>query len=88
MTRNDSKLIFPSPAGKHIDWHNFGNRAWREVLESLPDIEYRNPKQMRHTFITERILAGDSPINVAKYCGNSASTIYKRYLGGDRAYVP
>ena len=88
LPERTNNLIFPSPKGKFLDWHNFSNRAWREVLEGLPEIEYRNPKQMRHTFITERILAGDSPVNVAKYVGNSAATIYRRYLGSDRAYVP
>ena len=81
-------LIFPSPNGKEIDWHNFANRAWRDVLKTLPDIEYRNPKQTRHTFITERVLAGDSPVNIARYCGNSPGTIYRNYLGASRDYRP
>jgi integrase len=88
LPEKSNNLIFPSPKGKFLDWHNFANRVWRKVLNSLPEIEYRNPKQMRHTFITERILAKDSPVNVAKYVGNSTTTIFRRYLGSDRAYVP
>jgi integrase len=88
LPEKTNNLIFPSPKGKFLDWHNFANRAWRKVLEGLPEIEYRHPKQMRHTFITERILAGDSPVNVGKYVGNSTTTIFRRYLGSDRAYVP
>ena len=84
----ESPLIFPSKSGNYLDWHNFANRAWVGVLESLPDIEYRNPKQTRHTFITERILAGDSPVDVARYVGNSPGIIYRRYLGGNRDYKP
>ena len=81
-------LIFPSPEGKILDWHNFANRPWREILNALPGIEYRNPKQTRHTFITERVLAGDSPVNIARYCGNSPTTIYRNYLGASRDYRP
>jgi integrase len=85
---NSNPLIFPSPHGGLIDWHNFANRAWPHVLAELPEIEYRNPKQMRHTFITERILAGDSPADVSRYVGNSPGTIYSHYLGASRGYVP
>lgn len=84
----DGPLIFPSPNGKKIDWHNFANRAWKAVLLSLPEIGYRNPKQMKHTFVTERILAGDSPVNVGRYVGTSPATIYKHYLGASREYSP
>jgi integrase len=85
---NRVSLIFPSPKGKKINWHNFANRAWAGVLGSLPEIEYRNPKQMRHSFITERILAGDSPADVGRYVGNSPGTIYRNYLGFSRDYSP
>ncbi|MHC5719057.1 MAG: tyrosine-type recombinase/integrase, partial [Nostoc sp.] len=44
--------LFPAKKGGFIDWHNFANRAWKSVLDTLPDIEYRNPYQMRHTAIT------------------------------------
>lgn len=81
-------IVFPAPEGGRIDWHNFANRAWRGVLEELPEISYRNPKQMRHTFISLQIGAGVAPADVAKYCGNSAGTIYKNYLGASREFIP
>jgi integrase len=84
----ENSLIFPSPKGTFIDWHNFANRAWPHILGLFPEIEYRNPKQTRHTFITERILAGDSPADVSRYVGNSPGTIYKNYLGFTRDYSP
>jgi integrase len=83
-----SHFIFASPHGLVVDWHNFANRGWRHILAGLPEIEYRNPKQMRHTFLTERVLAGDSPADLARYCGNSPGTIYKHYLGASRDYSP
>ncbi|WLT39530.1 hypothetical protein NON20_08635 [Synechocystis sp. B12] len=81
-------LIFPSPDGEYISWNHFATRAWVGVLAEFPEIEYRNPKQTRHTFITERILAGDSPADVSRYVGNSPGTIYKNYLGASRSYSP
>lgn len=85
---DQTEVIFPSPQKTLIDWHNFANRAWPQVLGQFPEIEYRNPKQTRHTFITERILAGDSPADVSRYVGNSPGTIYKNYLGASRSYSP
>jgi integrase len=81
-------LIFPSPDGEYISWNYFATRAWVGVLAEFPEIEYRNPKQTRHTFITERILAADSPADVSRYVGNSPGTIYKNYLGASRSYSP
>jgi len=75
-------LVFPSPKGKHIDWNNFRNRAWSKVLETLPEIGYRNPYQTRHTFITlcletEKINIG----NLARYVGTSTTMILQTYAG-------
>lgn len=90
LSQLDTKtdLIFPSPENTVIDWRNFAVRAWRSVLSSLPEIEYRNPYQCRHTFITWRLLVGDTAQDIAKYCGNSPTMIYKRYAGITRGYCP
>ncbi|MDZ7957458.1 MAG: site-specific integrase [Aulosira sp. DedQUE10] len=74
-------FIFPAKKGGLIDWHNFANRAWRKVIESLDDIEYRNPYQMRHTCITLLVKAGVDSTMIAKWVGNSPNMIAKRYLG-------
>lgn len=74
-------FVFPAKKGGLIDWHNFANRAWKSVLESLPDIEYRNPYQMRHTAITMMVRSGVDSVKVAKWVGNSPNMIAKRYLG-------
>ncbi|MBC1238093.1 tyrosine recombinase XerC [Nostoc sp. 2RC] len=74
-------FIFPAKKGGNIDWHNFANRAWKSVLGTLPDIEYRNPYQMRHTAITEMVRSGNDSAMVARWVGNSANMIVKRYLG-------
>ncbi|MDZ7990987.1 MAG: tyrosine recombinase XerC [Nostoc sp. EfeVER01] len=74
-------FVFPAKKGGFIDWHNFANRAWKSVLKSLPDIEYRNPYQMRHTAITTMVRSGVDSVVVAKWVGNSPNMIAKRYLG-------
>jgi integrase len=81
-------LVFPSPEGNYIDWHNFSNRAWRKVLESLPGIEYRNPYQTRHTFITLALKTQKVDLkDLANFCGNSPKIILERYAGITRNFV-
>ena len=84
---NKHNLVFPSPEGNYIDWHNFSNRAWKKVLKSLSDIEYRNPYQTRHTFITLAIKANVSYTDIGKHCGNSPKVILDRYAGITRDFV-
>jgi len=73
-------LIFPSPRGNYIDWHNFTNKAWRSVLSTLP-IEYRNPYAERATYITEARKKGVGYGELSKHCGNSPETILHSYEG-------
>ena len=73
--------LFTAKKGGFIDWHNFSNRAWKTVLVSLPDIDYRNPYQMRHTAITEMVKSGNDSVVVARWVGNSPNMISKKYLG-------
>jgi integrase len=76
---NLDALIFPSPKNKFIDWHNFTNRAWKSVLATLPDIEYRNPYQTRHTFCSLCREADIASLQIAKWVGNSAAMIDRVY---------
>ena len=82
-------LVFPSPDGKFIDFHNFRNRAWLTILRGLLTIHYRKPYQTRHTFIT---LALDNSLDakdVARLVGNSPEIIYRHYAGNKRElFVP
>jgi integrase len=81
-------LLFPSPEGKYIDFHNFRNRAWKTVLEGL-DIPYRKPYQTRHTFITLALENGLDAKDVARLVGNSPEVIYRHYAGNKRElFVP
>lgn len=73
-------LVFPSPKGTWIDVHNFRNRAWKAVIDSL-GIEYRKPYQMRHTFISQQKANGVEDSQIARACGTSISMIHKHYAG-------
>jgi integrase len=81
-------LVFPAPKGKgRIDWGNFSNNYWRKSITKLEGVRYRNPYQMRHTFITAMLKAGVSPQDIAKHCGNSASVIFSNYAGISRGFT-
>lgn len=81
-------LLFPSPEGKYINFHNFRNRAWKTILEGL-DITYRKPYQIRHTFITLALENGLDAKDVSRLVGNSLEVIYRHYAGNKRElFVP
>lgn len=80
-------LVFPSPSGKLIDFHNFRNRAWKTILGDLKEIRYRKPYQTRHTFITLALENGLDAKDVAGLVGNSPEIIYKHYAGSKRELV-
>ncbi|BAZ08879.1 phage integrase [Calothrix sp. NIES-4071] len=79
--------MFPSPEGKWINVHNLAQRAWKTVLSTLDEIEYRKLYQTRHTFIT---LALDNKMDVkdvAKLVGNSPEIIYRHYAGQSKEII-
>lgn len=80
LTGNDNdKRVFKTPTGKF--WYNpdqFG-RYWRTYL-SKANIKYRNPYQMRHTFISMMLQFGNSPVIIYPMVGHeNTEMIYKRY---------
>jgi len=60
-------------------------RRWRELKKSVRSkypscpIESVDPYHFRHFYITVRLLAGDSPYDIARLCGNSVTMIEKHY---------
>ncbi len=76
---NPDSLVFPSPKKKFIDWGNFTTRAWKVVLSSLENIDYRNPYQTRHTFCSLCREADISSLQIAKWVGNSPAIIDRVY---------
>ncbi|ACK68615.1 integrase family protein [Gloeothece citriformis PCC 7424] len=83
----NDQLVFPSKNGGYIIWGNFVNRIWKKVLESLTEIEYRNPYQCRHTFITLALQKNVGLTDLARHCGNSPKMILSHYAGITRDFV-
>lgn len=73
-------LVFPAPHGGAIDDHNFRNRAWKPVLNSL-GIPYRKPYTTRHTLVSHALEKGMNPVNVAELTGHNVRTLYQHYAG-------
>lgn len=73
-------LVFLSPSGVAIDSHNFLNRVWKPLLQSV-GLDYRSQYTTRHTFITHCLESGVAVQQVADWVGNSSQTIWKHYAG-------
>ncbi|MBF2029220.1 MAG: tyrosine-type recombinase/integrase [Oscillatoriales cyanobacterium C42_A2020_001] len=76
---DDESLVFPSVKGTYIQWNNFTNRAWKSVLSKLPEIEYCNPYQMRHSFVSHCRSLNVPSIQVAEWIGNSVEMVDRVY---------
>lgn len=72
-------LVFPSRAGKPIDYHNFGCRAWAKVVDPILN-RASTPYSCRDTFITEQIGRGVPIAVIALWCDNSTDMIQRYYL--------
>lgn len=77
--KDQDKRVFKTPTGKI--WYNpdhFG-RYWRTYLTKA-HVKYRNPYQMRHTFISMMLQFGNSPVIIYPMVGHeNTEMIYKRY---------
>lgn len=62
-----------------FDWHNF-KRYWNQALE-LADVRYRNPYQMRHTYVSLMFYEGHSDHDIAAWIGDNVHTMKERYQG-------
>ncbi len=79
--------VFPAINGGWLNTGNFTKRVWPKVLEHC-GIEYRKLYQCRHSFITWCLEAGIDAKDVARWVGNSPTTIYKHYAGKSDIAVP
>jgi integrase len=82
-----NQLVFPNTEGGYMIARNFSKRHWRPVLTKL-GIDYRRPYDTRKTLVSHAIEQGMSPVDVAKYVGNTPKTIYESYLGSVKKIIP
>lgn len=81
ITGNDSDgRVFKTPVNNHV-WikPSAFREYWKEALDKA-GVEYRNPYQMRHTFISYMLSIGNSPMVLYRMIGHSNPTImYSKY---------
>jgi len=77
-------LVFPNREGTHLNYNDFGRRAWKTVTK-LVNLEQKNgmpttPYNCRDTFITLQALQGNSSDTIARWVGNTPEVIRKHYI--------
>jgi len=91
-TKTKKNLVFSSPEGKYIDIHNFSQRYWKPIIETLAKEgkikRYLPAYNLRHTFITTQLRNGGDIASIAKLCGTSSEMIHKHYFSAKSDYVP
>jgi integrase len=76
----DDDLVFTTPTGCPIDDNNFCNRYWKPALEAA-GVPYRRPYNTRHSFISNCLQQGLSPVEIASLTGHQLETLYTHYAG-------
>lgn len=93
MPLRRERLVFPGTSGGILDTHAWSLRGrrigpWVKALEAV-GLDYREPRQMRHTFATLALTDGASIEWIAKQMGHKdiATTLghYRRWLPSDRS---
>lgn len=70
-------IVFPSPQGGWINYHNFQTKVWNKVVDPIK--EGTTPYCCRDTFIRRQIEKGDSIESIARWCDTSVDMIQKCY---------
>jgi integrase len=79
ITGKDNDRVFKSPEGHNWIKLSWFGEYWRAALKRA-GVEYRNPYQMRHTFISHMLLLGNSPMVLYPMVGHTnAQIIYQVY---------
>jgi integrase len=72
--------VFVNKFGDPVNAKKWSEHNWAGPLETL-GLRHRKFYATRHTFITEAIKRGESPLAVAQYCGTSIKMIQDDYCG-------
>lgn len=76
--RLDTPLLFPAPAGGHLDLDNWRLRRWYPALEAAGVVK-RGPYALRHTFATRALEAGVTLFQLARVMGTSLEMVDRHY---------
>jgi len=81
--RDESDYVFTMRGGTPMCAKNFTNRIWNPALKQLA-IARRRPYEMRHTFASLMLGAGEDPSYVAKLMGHGSTemlfTTYAKFI--------
>jgi integrase len=85
----DDQLILPARNGGHWSrslYDNWRNRVWKPVMGGLASgdppqtwLADARPYDCRGSFVSLRLRAGDSPIEVAEWAGHSPQVMFQHY---------
>ena len=70
-------LVFPSPRGRPIDFHNWRYRIWKPATQDAGVAA--TPYDLRHACISRLVHDGRSVVYVAAMAGNSPRMVLERY---------
>ncbi len=71
-------LLFPAPAGGHIEINNWRGREWTPALEAA-GVQHRRIYDLRHTYATWSLAAGVDIFTLARRMGTSVKMIDRTY---------
>jgi integrase len=71
-------LLFPAPAGGHIDINNWRGRQWTPALDAA-GVQHRRIYDLRHTYATWSLAAGIDIFTLARRMGTSVKMIDRTY---------
>src|SRR5262249_9806427 len=74
------KHVFVNKDGRPMNSKKWSQHNWAGPLKDL-GIRHRKFYATRHTFITEKVRAGENPFAVAQYCGTSLAMLQRDYCG-------
>lgn len=79
ITGKDNNQVFKTPLGKIWIKTSLLGEYWRKALTSA-GVSYRNPYQMRHTFISRMLELGNSPLVLYPMVGHkNAKIMFEKY---------
>ena len=68
------KWVFTNSVGKPVKYYNFRPRVWDELLKKV-ELQHRGVHQLRHTFATLLLMAGENLLYVSRQLGHRGAKV-------------
>ncbi|GMR06403.1 MAG: hypothetical protein BMS9Abin25_0996 [Gammaproteobacteria bacterium] len=79
LEKGEFVFIRMKQRGQLIDYEHL-ERPWKYILK-LAGVHYRNPYQTRHTYASQLLSGGESPLFVAQQMGHKTTEMIMRHYG-------